>query len=68
MMVNYRYDLAEIERNHEAYAQDGTVAASRAIRSLLKSGTKVKGLAAVPDLLALPSVSKTKRIRSADID
>jgi len=26
-MVNYCYDLGEIERNHEAYAQDGTVAA-----------------------------------------
>ena len=34
-MVNYRYDLKEIERNHEAYANDGIVAASRAVRQLL---------------------------------
>ncbi len=30
LMVNYRYDLKEIEKNHEAYANEGTVAASRA--------------------------------------
>lgn len=36
LMVNYLYDLREIERNHEAYANDGTVTASRAVRSLLK--------------------------------
>lgn len=63
LMVNYRYDLTEIERNHEAYAQDGTVAASRSVRALLRSSSRSKGLAAVPDLLALPGVSKTKRVR-----
>jgi malonyl-CoA decarboxylase len=62
-MVNYCYDLGEIERNHEAYAQDGTVAASRAVRALLKSQPKPKGLSSVPDLLALPGVSKTKKAR-----
>jgi malonyl-CoA decarboxylase len=40
LMVNYRYDLKEIERNHEAYANDGTVVASRAVRSLLRSHRK----------------------------
>ncbi len=34
VMVNYRYDPKEIEKNHEAYANQGTVAASRAVRSL----------------------------------
>jgi len=63
LMVNYCYDLGEIERNHEAYAQDGTVAASRAVRALLKSQPKPKGLSSVPDLLALPGVSKTKKAR-----
>ncbi|MFA5958430.1 malonyl-CoA decarboxylase [Hyphomicrobium sp.] len=63
LMVNYRYDLAEIERNHEAYADEGTVAASRAVRALLRPVPKVKGLAAVPDLLALPGAAKTKRVR-----
>jgi malonyl-CoA decarboxylase len=61
LMVNYRYDLAEIERNHEAYADQGTVAAARAVRALLKPPPKTKVLAAVPDLLALPGVAKTKR-------
>jgi malonyl-CoA decarboxylase len=36
LMVNYRYDLKEIERNHEAYANDGEIAASRGVRSLLR--------------------------------
>ncbi len=66
LMVNYRYDLAEIERNHEAYADQGTVAASRAVRALLRPVPKTKGLAAVPDLLALPGVTKTKRARGED--
>lgn len=66
LMVNYRYDLAEIERNHEAYADQGTVAASRAVRALLRPLPKTKGLAAVPDLLALPGVTKTKRGRGED--
>ena len=36
LMVNYRYDLDEIERNHEAYAQGGEVIASSAIRRLAR--------------------------------
>ena len=36
LMVNYRYDLKEIETNHEAFANQGKVAASRAVRHLLK--------------------------------
>ena len=66
LMVNYRYDLSEIERNHEAYADQGTVAASRSVRGLLRPVPKTKGLAAVPDLLALPGVSKTKRVRGEE--
>lgn len=45
LMVNYRYEPAEIEKNHEAYAADGTVAAARSIRSLLKAPAKQKVLA-----------------------
>jgi len=60
LMVNYRYDLSEIERNHEAYALDGTVAASRAVRALLKSGSPVKALAA-SGLLALPRAENDTR-------
>ena len=36
LMVNYRYDLKEIEKNHEAFANQGVVASSRAVKSLLK--------------------------------
>lgn len=62
LMVNYRYELSDIEKNHEAYAQDGTVAASRAVRGQLRTAPKSKGLSAsVPDLLALPGMGKTKK-------
>ncbi len=61
LMVNYRYDLADIEKNHEAYAQDGTIAASRAVRNQLRAAGKTKGIAAVPELLALPGIGKTKK-------
>lgn len=56
LMVNYRYELKEIERNHEAYANLGDVAASRAVRSLLRAQTKAKSKATVT--LALPDKSK----------
>ena len=31
-MVNYLYDLDDIEKNHEAYANDGEIVASAALR------------------------------------
>jgi malonyl-CoA decarboxylase len=36
-MVNYLYRLDDIEKNHEAYANQGTVAASSAVKKLLKN-------------------------------
>ena len=36
LMVNYLYDLDDIERNHEAFANLGDIAASSAVRKLLK--------------------------------
>ncbi len=42
LMVNYRYELKEIERNHEAFANDGVIAASRGVRSLLRPPAKAK--------------------------
>ncbi len=38
IMVNYLYDLDRIELNHEAYATDREVIASRKVRALLPSG------------------------------
>jgi malonyl-CoA decarboxylase len=36
-MCNYRYELKEIEKNHEAYENEGLVAASRQVHALLKT-------------------------------
>ena len=37
-MVNYLYDLDEIETNHEAFAEKGTVVASAAVRKPCAAG------------------------------
>ncbi len=42
LMVNYRYKLDEIEKNHEAFANAGTIAASSAVSKLAK--TPIRGL------------------------
>ena len=59
LMVNYRYELKDIEKNHEAYANDGPVACSRAVRALLRSSPKtlaapVKSKPEPPKALAPP--------------
>jgi malonyl-CoA decarboxylase len=38
IMVNYLYRLSDIEANHEAYRGEGRVAASAAIRNLVRAG------------------------------
>lgn len=61
LMVNYYYDPKEIERNHEDYANAGTVASSRAVRALLKLKPKVRALAAdTPAQVALPAPEPEK--------
>ena len=64
LMVNYGYDLKEIERNHEAYVNEGTVAAARAVRSLLKGRVKAKPAPtearAGPSAPALPAPEAAK--------
>jgi malonyl-CoA decarboxylase len=44
IMVNYRYDLKDIERNHEAYVNQGSIAASKPVRSLLLASEKSRAL------------------------
>ena len=56
VMVNYRYDLKEIEKNHEAYANQKAVAASRAVRSLLKTADAVAAKPAGAAEAKAPSV------------
>ena len=36
VMVNYLYDLSAIERNHEAFANDGKIICASAVKKLLK--------------------------------
>jgi malonyl-CoA decarboxylase len=36
LMVNYLYDLDDIEKNHEAYAESRTVVASSAVKRLMR--------------------------------
>ena len=47
LMVNYLYDLDDIEKNHEAYAQHQTVIAANAISRLVR--TPVREVALVHD-------------------
>ena len=39
LMVNYFYDLEEIEKNHEAYAEGRTIVVSNAIKRLARNST-----------------------------
>ena len=44
IMVNYVYEPAEIEDNHEAYYREGKVAMSAGVRKLLRKGTNGAGM------------------------
>jgi malonyl-CoA decarboxylase len=46
VMVNYQYVLAEIEKNHEAYAEAGEVVASAAVRRMLRAEKPARAVAA----------------------
>jgi malonyl-CoA decarboxylase len=35
--VNYQYDLKNIEKNHEAYAESRTIVASSAVKRLARA-------------------------------
>ena len=48
LMVNYLYDLAEIERNHEAYANAHAVVASTSVKRLLSSARSRSAAPALP--------------------
>jgi malonyl-CoA decarboxylase len=40
LMVNYLYELDDIEENHEAYARARTIAAASAITRLVRSSPR----------------------------
>jgi malonyl-CoA decarboxylase len=48
LMVNYLYDLDDIEKNHEAYAEGRRVVASNAVRRLLRGAAPELVPAALP--------------------
>ncbi|MGD9869031.1 MAG: malonyl-CoA decarboxylase [Hyphomicrobiales bacterium] len=52
LMVNYLYDLKDIEKNHEAYVNEGAVASSRPVRALLKASEGTAAITAGGDLTA----------------
>jgi len=54
LMVNYRYDIKEIERNHEAYANEGVVSASKAVRASLRPLDRKRVAASEPRVLPAP--------------
>ncbi len=47
LMVNYRYVLADIEKNHEAYAGKGEVVASAPVKKLLRGEASARSLVPV---------------------
>jgi malonyl-CoA decarboxylase len=63
LMVNYRYEIRDIEKNHEAYENEGAVAVSRQVRAHLKADRK--GAEAVK-LLQLPSRRTVKPLADGD--
>jgi len=49
LMVNYLYDLADIEKNHEAYVNNREVIMAKSVRSLLRGAGKTKALVTTSD-------------------
>ena len=57
LMCNYRYELKDIEKNHEAYENEGVVAASRQVHALLKLE---RGRSEPSRFLQLPGLRTTR--------
>ena len=60
VMVNYRYDLSEIEKNHEAYAEADEVVASKDVRKLLRPSQPPR-----PVIQRLPAMNNANYLFSA---
>jgi malonyl-CoA decarboxylase len=63
LMCNYRYELKDIERNHEAYVNEGVVAASRHVHALLRFKTD-RARAEASRFLALPGLRTARSGRA----
>jgi len=68
MMVNYRYELSQIEANHEAFVRSFTVARSAALDQLVAGPSVAARARQLPQLLAArlhpPAKPTAKRTRS----
>jgi malonyl-CoA decarboxylase len=61
IMVNYRYVLADVEKNHEAFANEGTISAAPAVVRLAQR-VKFAGRPAEP----LPALPAPERVIAGD--
>jgi malonyl-CoA decarboxylase len=71
LMCNYRYELKDIEKNHEAYENEGVVAASRQVHALLKperSRAETSRFLALPGLRTVKSGSLRAAANKAESD
>jgi malonyl-CoA decarboxylase len=57
LMCNYRYELKDIEKNHEAFENEAAIAASRQVTALLKLE---RGRMDAGRFLALPGLRTTR--------
>ena len=64
LMVNYRYEIRDIEKNHEAYENDGTVATSKQVTALLKPE---RARAEPSKLLQLPVLRTGRTVRDKTV-
>jgi acyl-CoA synthetase (AMP-forming)/AMP-acid ligase II len=60
IMVNYHYDLSEIEKNHEAYAEASEVVASKEVKKLLRPSQPARAAVA-----RIPVMNGTNHLFSA---
>jgi malonyl-CoA decarboxylase len=63
LMCNYRYELRDIEKNHEAYVNEGVVAASRQVHALLRFKSD-RARVEASRFLALPGLRTTRTGRA----
>jgi malonyl-CoA decarboxylase len=63
LMCNYRYELKDIEKNHEAYVNEGVVAASRQVHALLRFKSD-RARAEAGRFLALPGLRTARSGRA----
>ena len=71
LMCNYRYEPKDIEKNHEAYENEGAVAASRQVHALLKSERtrpETSRFLALPGLRTAKSASARPAAGKAESD